>query len=54
VVQLLPLPHAIALVRPLVTGGAVDNVLLHLGVLATYAVISYHFAVVLVRRRLMV
>jgi len=54
VVQLLPLTHAIALVRPLVTGGAVHDVLLHLGVLLAYAVVSYHFAVRLVRRRLMV
>lgn len=54
VVQLLPLPHAIELVRPLVTGGVVENALLHLGVLAAYAVVSYHFAVLLVRRRLMV
>jgi lipooligosaccharide transport system permease protein len=54
VVQLLPLPHAIALVRPLVTGGVVQDVPLHLAVLAAYAVVSYHFAVLLVRRRLMV
>jgi lipooligosaccharide transport system permease protein len=53
-VQLLPLTHAIALVRPLVTGGVVDGVLLHLAVLVAYAVVSYHFAVLLARRRLMV
>jgi lipooligosaccharide transport system permease protein len=54
VVQLLPLTHAIELVRPLVTAGEVDHVLLHVGVLLAYAVISYHFAVLLVRRRLLV
>ena len=53
-VQLLPLTHAIALVRPLVTGGVVEQVPLHLGVLLAYAVVCYHFAVLLARRRLMV
>lgn len=54
VVQLLPLTHAIELVRPLVTGGEVRDVLLHVGVLLGYAVVGYHFAVLLVRRRLLV
>jgi lipooligosaccharide transport system permease protein len=53
-VQLLPLTHAIELVRPLVTGGQVEDVALHIAVLLAYAVVSYHFAVMLVRRRLLV
>jgi lipooligosaccharide transport system permease protein len=53
-VQLLPLPHAIELVRPLVTGSPLSQVPLHLAVLLGYALVSYHFAVYLVRRRLLV
>jgi len=53
-VQLLPLPHAIELVRPLVTGAPLTQVPLHLAVLLGYALVSYHFAVLLVRRRLLV
>jgi len=53
-VQLLPLPHAIELVRPLVTGTPLTQVPLHLAVLLGYALVSYHFAVYLVRRRLLV
>ncbi|NOY62766.1 MAG: ABC transporter permease, partial [Gammaproteobacteria bacterium] len=53
-VQLLPLTHAIALIRPLVAGGEVHNVLLHLSVLAAYALVGYYLAVVLVRRKLRV
>ena len=54
VVQLLPLPHAVALTRPLMAGLPLETPVLHLGVLAAYAVISYYLAVVLVRRRLVV
>jgi lipooligosaccharide transport system permease protein len=54
VVQLLPLTHAVALTRPLVGGGEIEQPLLHLGVLAAYAFVSYYVAVVLVRRKLMV
>ena len=53
-VHLLPLPHAIELVRPLVTGTPLTQVPLHLAVLLGYALVSYHFAVLLVRRRLLV
>jgi lipooligosaccharide transport system permease protein len=52
-VQLLPLTHAVALTRPLVTDQALDQPLLHLVVLAAYAAVSYYIAVVLVRRRLL-
>ncbi|ROR34596.1 ABC transporter permease [Inmirania thermothiophila] len=53
-VQVLPLTHAVALVRPLVAGLAVDDVGLHLAVLLAYAAAGYYLAVVLVRRRLLV
>ena len=53
-VQILPLPHAVALTRPLMAGLPLETPLLHLGVLGAYAVISYYLAVVLVRRRLVV
>ncbi|MCB1736969.1 MAG: ABC transporter permease [Gammaproteobacteria bacterium] len=53
-VQILPLTHAVALVRPLVVGHPADGALLHLLVLLAYASVSYYLAVVLVRRRLVV
>lgn len=54
IVQLLPLTHAVALVRPLVAGLGMSHVALHIAVLLTYAMLSYYLAVVLVRRRLIV
>lgn len=53
-VQLLPLTHAVALVRPLVAGQPLSNVPLHLVVLFAYAAIGYYIAVVFARRRLVV
>lgn len=53
-VQVLPLTHAVALVRPLVADQPLTNIGLHLGVLLFYAAISYYLAVILVRRRLIV
>ncbi len=53
-VQVLPLTHAIALVRPLVADQPLTNIGLHLAVLLFYAAISYYLAVILVRRRLIV
>ncbi len=53
-VQILPLTHAVALVRPLVAGGPVTDVALHLGVLVAYAVAGLSIATVMVRRRLRV
>ena len=50
-VQALPLTHAIALVRPLTTGGDVALALVHLAVLAAYAAAGFYVAVALVRRR---
>lgn len=53
-VQFLPLTHAVALTRPLVSGQELSNVILHLSVLGLYATLSFYFAVVLVRKRLLV
>ncbi len=53
-VQVLPLTHAVALVRPLVAGLDPGNVVLHICVLLAYALVCYYLAVVLVRRRLVV
>ncbi|MCB1877763.1 MAG: ABC transporter permease [Chromatiales bacterium] len=50
--QILPLTHAVALVRPLAAGGEPGGVVLHLAVLAAYALVGFYLAVVLVRRRL--
>ena len=53
-VQVLPLTHAVALTRPLMTGQPLHTPLLHLAVLASYAAASFYVAVALVRRRLLV
>ena len=53
-VQLLPLAHAVDLVRPLVAGLPLNNVPLHLAVLAGYGAVGYFIAVNLARRRLLV
>jgi lipooligosaccharide transport system permease protein len=51
--QLLPLTHAVALVRPLVNGTVPPSWLLHIAVLAAYAVTGFYVALVLTRRRLL-
>ena len=53
VTNLLPLPHAVQVARPLMLGQMPDNLLVHLLVLATYAVASFYIALVLIRRRLL-
>ncbi len=53
-VQVLPLTHAVALVRPLVAGQPLTDVGLHLAVLLAYAAVGYYIAVVLTRKRLVV
>ena len=53
-VQALPLTHAVALVRPLVTGAPVGGVGVHVAVLAGFAVVGFYVAVALVRRRFIV
>jgi lipooligosaccharide transport system permease protein len=51
-VQLLPLAHAIALIRPLIIGEAPGAVLLHLAVIGGYALLGLSVSIFLVRRRL--
>lgn len=53
-VQILPLAHAVSLVRPLVAGQEVSAVSLHIAVLAAYAAMGYYLSAVLVRRRLVI
>lgn len=53
VTVVLPLPHAVALVRPLMSGVLPEGVLLHVAVLALYATASIYVALVLMRRRLL-
>jgi len=53
-IQVLPLTHAVELIRPLAMGVPVDNALLHLLVLALWAGVGFYLAVVLARRRLIV
>jgi len=53
IVQVLPLTHAVELVRPIVTGQSLQQAWLHIAVLVLYATIGYYLAVVFVRKRLM-
>ena len=53
ITHFLPLSHAVELVRPLMSGGVPDRAVLHLAVLAAYAVPGYYIALVLTRRRLL-
>ena len=53
-VQALPLTHAIALARPLVTGAPVEHALAHVAVLAGFAAAGFYVSVALVRRRFVV
>jgi len=50
---ILPLSHAVALVRPLLLGEIPSDVPLHVLVLAAYAVAGFYVALVLFRRRLL-
>lgn len=51
--QVLPLAHAVALIRPLMLGRPVENAALHVAVLAVYAAVALVIALVLLRRRLL-
>jgi lipooligosaccharide transport system permease protein len=53
VAGVLPLSHAVALVRPLMQGAVPDAIALHLAVLAAYAVAAFYAALALARRRLL-
>src|SRR3970040_2454841 len=54
IVQLLPLSHAVDLIRPLVAGVALSHVPLHVAVLGADGAAGYFIAVHLTRRRLLV
>ena len=54
VVRLLPLNHAIELVRPLVAGGLISHAALHVSVLLAYAGAGFYISAIMVRRRLLV
>ena len=49
----LPLYHGVELTRPLLAGVWPANALLHLAVLAAYALAGFYLAAVLTRRRLL-
>jgi len=51
-VHLLPLTHAVALTRPIISGQELQQPLLHLLVLTGYTGAFYYAAVVLIRKRL--
>lgn len=51
-VQFLPLTHAVALVRPLVSGQTPNHVLLHVIVLGLFSVAGFYISVILTRKRL--
>jgi len=53
VTQFLPLSHAVALVRPLMSGVIPSQVALHLVVLVAYAMVGFSIALILTRRRLL-
>ena len=49
----LPLSHAVQLARPLLLGSVPQDILLHVAVLALYALAGFHLALLLARRRLL-
>jgi lipooligosaccharide transport system permease protein len=53
IASLLPLTHAIALVRPLVHGEYPVNAMGHIAVMLLITALSYYAALVLTRRRLL-
>jgi len=53
VANILPLSHAVAVVRPLMSGGVPEHTWMHLSIIAAYGFVSYFIAVALVRRRLL-
>jgi lipooligosaccharide transport system permease protein len=53
VALLLPLSHAVELIRPLMLDRPVDHLAVHVGVLLAYAVVPFFICAVLFRRRMM-
>lgn len=52
IAAILPLSHAIDLVRPLLNGITPDNILLHLAVLLAYTLLGFYLSLILFRNRL--
>jgi lipooligosaccharide transport system permease protein len=52
VAVLLPLTHAIDLVRPLLNGTVPDNIALHIAVILAYTLVGFYLSLVLFRKRL--
>ena len=50
---LLPLTHAVAMVRPLMNGAVPPGLAIHLSVLLLYAMVGFYIALALTRRRLL-
>jgi lipooligosaccharide transport system permease protein len=53
IAEVLPLSHAIALVRPLLLGQMPAQIGLHLAVLAAFTIVAFWLALALTRRRLL-
>ncbi|WP_153100460.1 ABC transporter permease [Paraburkholderia hayleyella] len=53
IAQLLPLAHAVELIRPAMLGRPVEHAALHLAVLAAYAFVAFCIAATLFNRRMM-
>jgi lipooligosaccharide transport system permease protein len=51
--HLLPLSHAVDLIRPAMLGRPLDHVALHVAVLVAYVVVPFCISAVLFRRRMM-
>ncbi|TPQ31885.1 MULTISPECIES: ABC transporter permease [Cupriavidus] len=51
--NVLPLAHAVALIRPLMLGRPIDNAGLHIAVLMAYGIVALVLSLVLLRRRLL-
>jgi lipooligosaccharide transport system permease protein len=53
VAGVLPLYHAVAVARPLMSGIVAPELLTHLGMLVAYGIVGFHIALGLTRRRLL-
>jgi len=54
IVYLLPLTHAVELIRPLIAGTEMHDIALHVFVLSFYAIVFYYISVIMVRKKLVV
>ncbi|MDE1184445.1 ABC transporter permease [Paraburkholderia sp.] len=53
ITHLLPLSHAVDLIRPALLGRPLDHAALHVGVLVAYVIVAFGVSAVLFRRRMM-